>query len=417
MPTSWADTIPPSPDTPRQFSVGPKWVTTANECSNTIDDTYRIATDKMQSAWDTTSQPDGSYTVSIHAEDIVGNVTTSTALACVQNTAGACTNDLMIRDADHDSGAVPFPDVPFWESPDIDVNPATAFEGTIRETRNNTVEVTVRNTGSCTLPAGDTYKVCLAWSLPSPYIPFPMPASQTIECKDETITSSGWTPGTTRSTTFNWKPTSGSVPQGHACLVAWSDATGDPVQPTSQVILDNNRAQRNITVIEPPSLFSQFARTFYVHHADAMSDRSMELTFRTDDGQPYKGGVRLHIPPTVKVARVSGAQLIGAYKQLRPLEACASADPDCRAECPDPANATRAGCTAVYGHVDDPQRLRLDGVVVDETSALLLEFAGDGRLPPRGFVDAHIVEFSAGDGRPDSAIGGLTLRFQIPARP
>jgi hypothetical protein len=27
------------------------------------------------------------------------------------------------------------------------------------------------------------------------------------------------------------------------------------------------------------------------------------------------------------------------------------------------------------------------------------------------------VEFSAGDGRPDSAIGGLTLRFQIPARP
>ena len=151
---------------------------------------------------------------------------------------------------------------------------------------------------------------------------------------------------------------SGSVPQGHACLVAWSNVTGDAVQPTSSVILDNNRAQKNITVIEPPSLFSQFARTFYVHHADAMSDRSMELTFRTDDGQPYKGGVRLHIPPTVKVARVSGAQLIGAYRQLRPLEVCPSDDAHCRAECPDPANPTRFGCTAVYGHVDDPQRLK-----------------------------------------------------------
>jgi hypothetical protein len=422
MPTSWANAPtppnPPNPDTHRQFSTGPKWVTTANECSTTIDDTFRIATDKMQSAWDTTSQPDGSYTVSIEATDIVGNTTTTTALACVQNTAGACTNDLMIRDAEHDSGAVPFPDLPFWESPDVDVNLATAFEGTIRETRNNTVEVTVRNTGSCTLPAGGTYNVCLAWSLPSPYIPFPMPATQTIECKDETITSSGWTPGTTRSTTFNWKPASGSVPQGHACLVAWSDATGDPVQPTSSVILDNNRAQKNIMILEPPSLLDGFAKTFYVHHADTMSDRTMELTLRTSEGQPYKGEVRLHVPPTVQVGRVTGASLVDTYKQVRRRELCSTDDPRCRTECPDSANAARVGCAAIYGSTDDPQhRIKLEGIVVDDMSPLLLEIKGDDGLPPGGFIDAHIVEYATADGRPESAIGGLTLRFQIPARP
>jgi hypothetical protein len=322
----------------------------------------------------------------------------------------------MIRDGEDDLGGTPYYGFPFFESPDIKVNSATPFEGTIRETRANTVEVTVRNTGSCRLPVGSSYQVCLGWSLPSAYIPFPLAAGQTLPCENETVTSSDWAPGEARITAFNWTPTSGSVPQGHACLVAWSNVAGDLVQPTSSVILDNNRAQRNITVVEPPSLFSQFARTFYVHHADAMPDRAMELTLRTDDGQPYEGGVLLHIPPTVKVARVTGAQLVGAYRQLRPLDVCPSADAHCRAACPDPANPTRLGCTAVYGHVDDPSRLRLDGVVVEKTSPLLLELTSDARLP-RGFIDARIVEFATADSQPESAIGGLTLRVQIPARP
>lgn len=416
MPVSWV--IAANADTRRQFSATPNWVTTANECSAAIDDTFRIATDQTLSAWDTTAQPDGNYTVSIEATDIVGNVTTSTALACVQNNPGVCATDLMIRDAGDDSGATPYFGSPFWESPDIRVNALTAFEGTIRETRNNTVEVTVRNTGSCTLPAGGTYRVCLGWSLPSPYIPFPMPAGQTLPCKTETITSSGWVPGTTRSTTFNWQPLSGSVPKGHACLVAWSDAVADPVQATSSVILDNNRAQRNITIVESPSMSALMAGTFYVHHADAMSDRSMELTFRTSEGHTYNGEVRLHIPPTVKVATVTGASLVAVYKQVRPQELCPSDDVRCRTECPDLENATRLGCTAVYGRIDDPQRrLKLEGVVVDKTSPLLLEVTGDDSLPPGGFIDAQIVESATPNGRPDSALGGLTLRFQRPARP
>ncbi|HSC08597.1 MAG TPA: peptidoglycan DD-metalloendopeptidase family protein [Steroidobacteraceae bacterium] len=428
--TSWNDTHPfaemPSDwdrggnaKTVSQFSWTGKWISTSDECSTTVDRGFHIVTGLTATGWKTGSPeyPDGSYSVSVEAYDIAGNKSTLSALACVQNIPGTCATDLMIRDGEHDNGGTPYFGFPFWESPDINVNPTSAFAGTIRESRNNVIEVTVRNSGSCPLPVGTTYQVCLAWSLPSPYIPFPLPAGQTLPCKTETVTASDWAPGTSRTTTFNWQPPGGSVPQGHACLVAWSDATGDPVQTTSTVTLDNNRAQRNITVVEPPSLFSQFARTFYVHHADAMSDRSMELAFRTDDGQPYEGGVLLHIPPTVKVARVSGAQLIGAYRQLRSLEVCPSDDAHCRAECPDPANATRFGCTAVYGHIDDPQRVRLDRVVVEEKSALLLELAGDARLPSRGFIDAHIVESGTTDGRPDSAIGGLTIRFQIPARP
>ena len=413
---SWVD--PANDDTRRQFSSTPNWVTTANECSAAVDDAYRIATDKVLAPWNTVAQPDGNYTVSIEATDIAGNQTTRNALACVQNNPGVCTTDLMVRDGSTDSGATPYLDSPMWESPDIRVNPATAFEGTIRETRNNVVEVTVRNIGNCTLPAGGTYRVCLAWSAPSPYIPFPMPPGQTIECRTETITASGWAPGVARNTTFNWQPSSGSVPKGHACLVAWSDATADPVQATASVMLDNNRAQRNITIVEAPALLAGIASTFYVHHADTMSYRSMELTFRTSEGQPYKGEVRLHVPPTVKVATVTGASLIGAYKQVRPQELCPSDDPRCRTACPDLTNATRLGCTAVYGRIADPRhRLMLEGVVVDETSPLMLEVAGDEGVPPGAFIDARIVEFETADSRPESALGGLTLRFRRPARP
>lgn len=414
MLTSW--TLPANQDTRNQFSSTPNWVTTANECSASIDDAYRIATDKPLLPWDTTAQPDGNYTVSIEATDIAGNKTTRTALACVQNTP-SCTTDLMVRDGSTDSGATPYLDSPFWESPDIAVNPTTAFEGSIRETRSNVIDVTVRNQGSCTLPAGGTYRVCLAWSQPSPYIPFPMPAGQTIECRTETITASGWAPGIARKTTFTWQPQSGSVPKGHACLVAWSDVPPDPVQATSSVIEDNNRAQRNVTIIEAPSLLSGIAKTFYVHHADAMSDRSMEIAVRTSEGQPYKGEVRLHVPPTVKMARIIGASLIGAYKQVRPEALCPTDDARCRTPCPDLANTARHGCAAVYGRFDQQRRVQLEGVVVDETSPLLLEVTGDDNVPPGGAVEAHIVEFDTSSGSPESAIGGLTLRFQIPARP
>jgi hypothetical protein len=416
MPLTWIDGG--NADTFRQFSATPFMVTTADQCSPTVNDTYRIATDKTAAAWITSAQPDGSYSVSIEATDKVGNKTTRTALACVQNNPSACTTDLMIRDGADDNGGTPYFGFPFFESPDITVNSATPFEGTVRETRNNTVEVTVRNTGSCRIPAGSTYQVCLGWSLPSPYIPFPLAAGQTLPCKNETVTSSGWAPGEARPTTFNWMPASGSVPLGHACLVAWSNVTGDPVQPTSSVILDNNRAQKNIAILKPPSLFEGFAQTFYVHHADAMPDRSMEVTLRTSEGQPYKGEVRLHVPPTVKVGRVTGASLVDTYKQVRRRELCSTDDPRCRTECPDPDNAARIGCAAVYGSVDDPQhRLKLEGISVDDTSPLLIEIKGDDGLPPGGFIEARIVEFSTADRQPDSAIGGLTLRFQIPARP
>jgi hypothetical protein len=171
-------------------------------------------------------------------------------------------------------------------------------------------------------------------------------------------------------------------------------------------------------IIKPASMLALIASTFYVHHADTMGERSMEIAVRTSEGQPYNGDVRLHVPPTVKAARVTGAQLIEAYKQVRPREECPSDEARCRTACPDVEHAARLGCTAVYGRIDDPQRrVKLEGVVVDETSPLVLEVAGDNSLPPGGFIDARIVEFATNDARPDSALGGLTLRFQRPAGP
>jgi hypothetical protein len=413
MPVAWHDTE--NPNTLAQFSTSGDWITTANECSGKVDDTFRVATGLAPSAWDTNASPDGSYTVSLEARDVAGNVSISTALACVQNAAN-CATDLAIRDAESDTGATPYLDLPFWMSPDIRVNPATAFENSIRETKNNVIEVDVRNVGSCTLPVGSTYAVCLGWSLPSPYIPFPMAANQTVKCVDEMITATGWSPGTKRTTTFNWTPSSGSVPQGHNCLVAWSSVAPDPVQPTTSVILDNNRAQRNITFVGPPPLGGFLAQTFYVHHLDTTADRSMEIRFNSNGDRPFMAAARLHVPPSVKVAGVEGAELIAAYRQVRPRELCAPDDTSCRVECPDLANATRLGCTTVWGRINADSRVKLGGMVVGEKSEMLLEVSADESIPPGKHFEAEIVEFANSDGRSTVAMGGLTMRFGKPAR-
>src|SRR5262249_16805005 len=129
-------------------------------------------------------------------------------------------------------------------------NAGTADENVnVREATSNTVDVRVWNRGGCSLPATTTYSVCLGWSPPSASIPFPLPPSPTIPCKTETVPAGGWPPGTSRTTTFNWTPAANSLPAGHACLVAWSSITGDLPLNTASVVLDNNRAQRNIAFV------------------------------------------------------------------------------------------------------------------------------------------------------------------------
>jgi len=237
--------------TPKQFSTTPDWVSTADACSNEVDKTFSVVTG-LASGWNTTTSPDGSYTVSVEATDFSGNKTTSTAHACVQN-GTACTTDLTIRDGDNDHGATPFLDSPFWLSPDIKVNRGTVDEDrNIKVGRVNVVEVQVQNTGSCTLPVATTYNVCLGWSPPSDSVPHPLPASQTVDCQPQVVAGADWLPGTGRLTSFSWTPAAGSLPLGDNSLVAWSDLPADPVQSTPSAPLDNNRAQRNITFAASP---------------------------------------------------------------------------------------------------------------------------------------------------------------------
>ena len=251
MPAAWAVSAA-NTHTTAQFSTALPWKSNFDECSNT-DETFMVATSEPSASWNTTvGTPDGSYTVSVKASDYAGNATTQSLLACVQNGTG-CTTDLNIRDGASDNGATPYLDTPFWASPDITVNPGTADENrNIKVGAPNVVVVGVRNTGSCTLPVGTTYNVCLGWSPPSDAVPHPMPASQTITCQMQTVTATGWVPGTSRPTTLTWNPVVGSVPFGDHNLVAWSDMPADPVRSTPSVILDNNRGQRNIAFIEVP---------------------------------------------------------------------------------------------------------------------------------------------------------------------
>jgi hypothetical protein len=234
-------------NTSQQFSTTLPFVSDFDECSSTVNKTFMVASSSPSASWDTTAgTPNGSYTVSVEASDFAGNASTKTAHVCVQNGAG-CTIDLAIRDGESDAGATPSADSPFGLSPDITVNSDTADEN-LRVTTGttNTIVVQVWNRGSCTLPIGATYNVCLAWSASAEPVSQPIPENQTVGCQAQTVSGVGWTPGVGRSTTFQWTPVVGSVPLGDNSLVAWSDVSGDSPQFSSSVILDNNRAQRNI---------------------------------------------------------------------------------------------------------------------------------------------------------------------------
>ena len=138
-------------------------------------------------------------------------------------------------------------------SPDIKANRGTVDEDrNIKMGRANIVEVQVQNTGSCTLPVGTTYKVCLGWSPASDSVSHPIPDNQTVGCQSQSVAGVGWTPGTGKLTSFSWTPVAGGLPLGDNSLVAWSDMPADPAQSTPSVILDNNRAQRNIAFTASP---------------------------------------------------------------------------------------------------------------------------------------------------------------------
>jgi hypothetical protein len=280
------DTIPPgwcnggNFATTAQFSTRLPWLSNASSCDAGWD--YVIVTNynggvpNVAGKWDTTAA-DGSYSVSVELTDFSGNTAVMSRRVCVQNTA-ACTTELVIRDGIDDCGAIPYPGPKWWLSPDITANPGTPEEDhNILLGAANPIEVRIWNYGSCDLPAGTTYNVCLGWGPPSGSLP----ASQQIGCQKETVPAGGWVVGTSRTTTITWTPDPALFPEGHHCLIAWVELLpDDPLQNTPAVNWDDNRAQQNITFSPAPTAGSPFFSRFWVHPQDLIRARRIELTLR-----------------------------------------------------------------------------------------------------------------------------------------
>jgi hypothetical protein len=411
MPVRWGDDRP-SAQAEQQFSTTPPFKSDFNVCpapdssgNIPVNQTYMVATSTPSSSWNTAdaSVPNGLYAVSVEASDVTGNATTSSINACVQNPA--C-KDLSIRDAEDDVGTIPYAGVPFHLSPDITLNPGTPDENqNVRLGVSNTIEVQVWNRGACNLPANTTYEVCLAWNPPSPTIPFPLPANQLVSCKSETVPATGWAPGTSRKTTLNWVPVGTDVPSGHACLVAWSNMSGDSTQMTSSVVLDNNRAQRNVMFVPLPQPGTMSTAAFWEYPLGDVPERNIDISFHPT-GSGALPDMYLVLPPTVRVRELANARVISSFRG--PIESCVTGDYErCIQLCPGPGQA----CMQLIGGFDPSDVIHLKGVRVAEPTKLLFMVTVPRTTQAVSTFEAVVVEGAAPAGRPPYPIGGLTLRF------
>jgi hypothetical protein len=231
------------------FSSEAPWVSSKSYCQT--DPHYAVVTNfaggqpDQKGSWDTTGLS-GTYIISVELTDFAGNKNVFNRRVCVENPPSSSTTELTIRDGEKDGGAVPFLRGNWEKSPDIAVNPGTPHEDiAILLGMENKIAVRVWNLGSSTLPLGTEYEVCLGWAPESSAVAHPLPPQQRIACKTELL-SAPWSPGSSRTTTFQWTPDAMALTAGSHSLVTWVHHPSDPVQNTSSVHLDDNRAQRNV---------------------------------------------------------------------------------------------------------------------------------------------------------------------------
>lgn len=420
------DTIPYSwytsgnADSKAQFSTRTPWLSNESYCNAGWK--YPIVTNYVSGAvnvlgsWDTTALPDGSYTVSVELTDYAGNATVFNRRACVQN-AAAGTTELTIRDWTDDDGGIPYEGPCWWVSPDITANPGTPDEDqNIHLDADNPIAVRVWNYGSAALPAGTTYDVCLGWGLPSSAVAYPLPASQQIAAQTETVPAGGWPVGTSRTTTITWHPASASVPQGHHCLVAWVNALpDDPVLNTPAVNQDDNRAQQNIIFESAPGPGRAGYAYFWVNPQAMMKDRSLELKFRYPLNRPTLSRVRLHVPPGLRVQRVTGGKLEGGYRGDQPKGRTALGSQELRQLQRTPWEKTNdLGFTRIIGGIPLNGRLVLEGIEpVRKPVRLTLEVWSAKKVLRGQFADVEVIEYGTLRGQESKTpVGGLTVRFK-----
>lgn len=376
------------------FSTRTPWISSSSYCADGPQ--YGIVTNfgaggvaDASGAWSTGALANGAYNVSVEATDFAGNVRRKSVRTCVQNGPG-CTTELLIRDAGDDSGAIPYYGPNWWVSPDITANPGTAIEDiNINVGAANPIVVRVTNSGSCTIPAGTTYDVCLGWSLPTGSVPHPLPASQVIGCQTETVGAGGWAVGAARNTTITWTPDAMAVPLGHHCLVAWTSSGADPVLNTPAVNWDDNRAQQNIQFVMAPG--APMPGAMWVHPQEMLIERAIEFRFR---GFSEDDRLSITIPPELEVTRVRGGQLV-------PSRECAS-------DCTSIEEARKRGCALALQGLDLTRgRVVLELGRVEKVSRIAVTLE-EGR--PGGTVD--VVEHGIIRGQKERGeVGGATIRF------
>ncbi len=401
-----------------QYSTRAPWTSNSDYCNAGWD--YAIVTNyaagmpNAAGAWNTSAIADGSYSVSAELTDFAGRTTTISRLACVQNTA-SCTTELTVRDAADDSGAVPYPGPNWWLSPDITANPGTADQDVnINLGVPNPIEVRVWNRGSCSLPAGTSYNVCLGWGLPSGTVAYPLPASQQIGCQTVTVPAAGWAVGASRTTTFTWTPDAALVPDGHHCLIAWVDSTADAVQNTPAVNWDDNRAQQNITFQPAPTPGLPGLGRFWVHPLEMIKQRSLELRVRYSGTRPTLRAIRLHVPSDLEIGRLVGGDVIGGYRGDKPVERC-ELSPEAlhRLLCESTEQAGRPDLTRVIGGIDPSGRLLLEGIrLTGKPVRLTVEVVSEEGVRKGEFAEIDVIEKGVLPGGKDiTPVGGLTLHF------
>ena len=402
-----------------QFSTRAPWISNTSYCNAGWD--YNIVTNYVAGSvnasgyWDTTAIADGSYSVSIEMEDFAGNKTIKNRRACVQNSSG-CTTELTMRDATDDYGAIPYTGSPWWVSPDITANPGTPDQDhNINVGAANPVELRVWNRGSCSVPAGTTYDVCLGWGPPSGSVAYPLPASQIVGCQTETVPPGGWPVGSSRTTTITWTPDPLLVPLGHHCLIGWIDMTpDDQVLNTPSVRHDDNRAQQNITFTSVPGPGRPAFGSFWINPQKMINRRSLELRFSSSSNIPVIEEVRLHISPGLSVDRIVGGSVIGGYTGDKPQDVC-ELDPKelYRLLC-EPGRQDR-GYTKVIGGLDPAGRLLLEGLQVREKPVRVMVEVVTGKKVKHGNrFTVDVVEFGILENQEtQTEVGGVTLVFEL----
>ncbi|HEY0142541.1 MAG TPA: hypothetical protein VGF48_16705 [Thermoanaerobaculia bacterium] len=390
MPTSWQ-----SPGVGSiLFSRSAPWLSSSDYCADA--EQYGIVTnfgggglEDASGAWDAGALANGAYNVTVEATDFSGNQRRKSVRACVQN-GGGCTTELLIRDAADDAGAIPYIGPQWWVSPDITANPGTPDEdANILVGLANPIAVRVTNSGSCPLPAGTTYDVCLGWSLPTGSVPHPLPPGQVIGCQTETIGAGGMAVGATRTTTLSWTPDALSVPLGHHCLVAWTSTGADPVMNTPAVNWDDNRAQQNIQFTMAPG--APMAAAMWVHPQEMLGNRAIEFRFR---GFADSDRVSILIPPELDVTRVHGAALVPSR--------------ECGSDCQSVEEARKRGCPLLVQGLDVTRgRLFFEIGRVEKLARIAITLE-EGK--PGGTID--FIEHGIIRGQKERGeVGGATIRF------